>query len=310
MLVILILRPKIVVVSIPDSFPVLASCMSCFITRSKLIIDVRDPQEEITAHIYRKGLAGLIAKLYRRINYSMYRRAHAVVGVTRTLITVLAREIRRPIYYVPNGADLDVFKPISKEEARRKLGFDRDSVLITYVGYLSSYGYYNILPVLRAIRRIGERSGINVKLVVAGPIYDGSVKRIFESFKDEFEYVGVLDTEKVVTLLSACDIGIIPRVGDPVYNYAVPAKFYEYIAMGLPLIVITNKESELAKIVKENKLGFVCEPEDQVCLETSILALANNRNLLNEFKRNVLLFRRHIDRRIGAVRLYKLIINL
>ena len=181
--------------------------------RSKLIIDVRNSQEEIIVHIYRKGLSGLMAKLYRRINYSIYRRAHAVVGVTRMLITMLAREMCRPIYYVPNGADLDVFKPISKEEARKKLGFDQDSTLIMYVGYLYSYGYYNILPVLTVVRMVRKRLGINVKLVVTGPIYDEYVERIFESFKDELEYVGVLDIGKVITLLSACDIGIIPRVG-------------------------------------------------------------------------------------------------
>jgi len=230
--------------------------------------------------------------------------------VTRTLITMLAREIRKPIHYVPNGADLEVFKPISREEAKKKLGFNQDSLLIAFVGHLFSYGYYNVWPVLATIRRIRKKLGINIKLVVAGSIYDEGVKRTIESFKDVLEYVGVLDTEKLVTLMSACDIGIIPRVGDLIYNYAIPVKFYEYVATGLPSIVIAYKESELAKVVEENKLGFVCEPEDQACLENSILTLANNRSILNELKRNVLVFRRYIDRRIGAERLYRLIKEL
>jgi glycosyltransferase involved in cell wall biosynthesis len=309
-LVILIIRPKVVVISIPDPFPVLASYLGCSITRSKFIIDVRDPQEEIMIHTYREGLPGSIAKLHRRINYNIYRRAHAVIGVTRTLVTMLAREILRPIYYVPNGADLDVFKSIGKEGARKNLGLDQDSMLITYIGYLHSYGYYDILPVVTVVQRVKERFGINVKLVAAGPIYDDGVKSIFERFKDELKYVGVLDTGKLVMLLSACDIGIIPRVEDPIYDYAVPAKFYEHVAMGLPLIVIANRKSELAKIVEENKLGFVCEPKDRACLEASILTLANNKNLLNELKRNTLVFRKHIDRRIGAERLYRLIREL
>jgi len=309
-LIILILRPKVVIVSIPDSYLVIACYLGCILTRSRLIIDVRDPQEEILVHVNKRGFSHLIARLLRRTNYSIYRRIHAVTGVTRTLITMLAREIRRPIHYAPNGADLEVFKPISREEARKKLGFDQDSILIAYVGYLSSYGYYNILPVLVAIRRIRKKLGINVKLVVAGPIYDEGVKRIIKSFKDELEYAGVLDTEKLVTLLSACDIGVIPRVGDPIYNYAVPVKFYEYVAMGLPSIVIANKGGELAKIVEENKLGFVCEPEDQACLENSILTLAINKDLLDKLRRNVLVFRRYIDRRIGAERLYRLIKEL
>jgi glycosyltransferase involved in cell wall biosynthesis len=119
--------------------------------------------------------------------------------------------------------------------------------------------------------------------------------------------MGVLDTNSVVTLLSACDIGVIPRIGDPVYNYAVPVKFYEYIAVGLPVIAIANKRGELAEIVEENKLSIVCEPQDYACMEKAIKALAINKNLLDEFRKNVLIFRKYVDRRIGAERLFKLI---
>jgi len=262
-------------------------------------------------HMYnKKRFLSFIVKIYKKINYAIYRKCDAVVAVTRSLVTMLVKQLGMYIYLVPNGADLEVFKPINREEVRKKLGFDQDSILIAFVGHLSSYGYYDILPVLAAIRKIRKKLGINVKLVVAGLIYDEGVKRIIKSFKDELEYAGVLDTEKLVTLLSACDIGVIPRVGDPIYNYAVPVKFYEYVAMGLPSIVIANKGGELAKIVEENKLGFVCEPEDQACLENSILTLAINKDLLDKLRRNVLVFRRYIDRRIGAERLYRLIKEL
>jgi len=309
-LVILILRPKIVIVSIPDFLPVLASYLSCFITRSKLIIDVRDPQEEILVYTYRKGLSGLIARFCRRVNYSIYRRTHTVVAVTSRLVTMLVNELRRPVHLVPNGADLSIFKPIDKKVARFKLGLSQDSFVIGYIGYLSSRGYYNILPILLVIRRIRRELGVNIKLIVAGPMHDASVKRIVKYFKEEFAYMGVLDTKDIIALLSACDVGLIPRIKDPIYDYAIPAKFYEYVAMALPLIVLANNESELAKTVKENKLGFVCNPDDQVCLEDTIVRLATNRHLLNEIKRNVLTFRKYVDRSIGAERLFKLVTKL
>jgi len=308
-LLILILRPQTVIVSIPDSFPVLASHLGCTIIRSKLVIDIRDPQEEILMHMYnKKRFSSFIVKIYKKINYAIYRKAHAVIGVTRFLAMLLATKIGRNVRLITNGADLNVFKPIDRSLARRKLGLNQNSFLMGFAGTLT--WYYDVLPVLVALRKAKKKLNVDIKLIVAGPLYDIYLKNIFNCFRDVVTYLGVLEVEDIVTMLSACDIGIIPRVGDPIYNYAVPAKFYEYVATGLPLIIVANKESELAKIVEENKLGFVCEPEDQVCLENLILTLANNRNTLNELKRSVLVFRRYIDRRSGAERLYRLIKEL
>jgi len=309
-ILILILRPKVIMISIPDSYLILASYIGGVLVRSKIVIDIRDPQEEIMSFKYRKGLSDFITKVYKYISYGIYRRAHIIIGVTRTLINILIRKLYRPVYLIPNGADLNVFKPLNKKEARQRLGLSQESLLIGYIGGVSTYGYYNILPVLIAIRKIKRELGADIKFVVAGPILDGGIKRIIDYFKDELIYMGVLDINTVVTLLSACDIGVIPRIGDPVYDYAVPVKFYEYIAVGLPVIAIANKRSELAEIVEKNKLGIVCEPQDYDCIEKAIKALAINKNLLDEFRKNVLTFRKYIDRRIGAERLFKLISRL
>jgi len=309
-LLILILRPRIIIISIPDSYLVLASYIGSVLTRAKIVIDIRDPQEEIISSTYRKGISGFIAKVYKYINYTVYRRAHIITGVTRTLVTIMAHELHKPVYLIPNGAYLNVFKPLNKEEVRQKLRLDQGSLIIGYVGGLSSYGYYNILPILIAIRRIKRELGIDIRFVVAGSILDEGIKRIIDYFRDEFIYMGVLDTSNVVTLLSACDIGVIPRIGDPIYDYAIPVKFYEYVATGLPVTVIARKHSELAEVVEKNKLGIVCEPQDHICLKSAITTFAMNKTTLDKYKKNVLAFRGHIDRRIGAERLYKLINKL
>jgi glycosyltransferase involved in cell wall biosynthesis len=278
--------------------------------RSKLIIDIRDPQEELMVYRYRKVFLGLIVKIYRRINYSIYRRSDGVLGVTEKLVRTIAKEIGRPVYLVPNGADLSIFKPLDKEEARLRLGLSQETLFIGYVGGLSLYGYYNILPILAAIRKVRRELGIGIKLVAAGPIYDDSMRRIIEGFRDEFVYLGVLDTKGVITLLSACDLGVIPRIGDPIYDYAIPVKFYEYIATGLPIIVIARKRSELAEVVEKNKLGIICEPQDHICLEKAIETLAMNGGLIDGLRKNVLAFKKYVDRKIGAERLFKLISEL
>jgi colanic acid biosynthesis glycosyl transferase WcaI len=305
--IIILLKPKVVLVSIPDASLVLSSYIGCKLANSKLIIDIRDPQEELMIHTYRNGLTGFISKIYKQVNYSIYRRAYAIIGVTQTIVNMLTRETGRIVYLIPNGADLYIFKQIDIKEARKMLGLSQSSFLIAYIGGLSLGGYYDILPILMIVRKIRRILGLDVRLMIAGPLLDNVIKMIIEMFKDITYYLGIIDEKNIVKLLSACNIGIIPRIKDPIYNYAIPAKFYEYVALGLPLIVTANKESELAKIIEENKLGFVCEPGDQKCLERAITTFAMNKSILDEYKKNVLVFRRHIDRRIYAERLYKLI---
>jgi len=307
---ILAIRPKVVLVSIPDSHFVLPSYLGCALTGARFIVDVRDPEEEIMVWKYRRGLSGLLSKMYKRVNYSIYRRSHVVVGVTRSLVAMLARKIGRPVYLAPNGADLKVFKPIDRSVARKRLRLDQGSFLIAYVGTLSSRGYYDLLPLLLAIRRVRREVNVDVKLVAAGPILDDHVKKIIESFRDELVYLGLLDVEGVVNLLSACDVGVVPRVSDPIYDYMLPVKFYEYVAVGLPLIVMANKESELARVMEKNRLGLLCEPNNVGCLEKALSQLVKDRRLLEYFKKNSINFREFIDRKTGAEILFKTIKGL
>jgi glycosyltransferase involved in cell wall biosynthesis len=307
-LLILILRPKTVIISIPDSYLVLVSYIGSSLTKAKFIVDVRDPQEEILTRAHKKGLSGFVARIYKRINYAVYRRAYAVIGVTSSLVKLLAKEIGRSMCLIPNGADLDVFKPTDKSMARKKLGLNQDSFLIAFTGVLS--WYYDILPTLVALRRVRERLGIDIRLVIAGPLFEGRTKKVLEAFRDVATYLGLLNVNSIVAMLSACDVGLIPLIEDPIFNLALPAKFYEYVAMGLPLIVTANRGSELANIVEKRRLGFLCEPGDIVCLESTITLLVGNRNLLENLRENAFTFREYVDRRVGAERLFRLISKL
>jgi len=83
---ILILKPRIVVVSIPDSHLLLASYVGSLLVRSRIIVDIRDPQEKLMLISYKKGLSRFVAKTYKLINHSLYKRASEIIGTTRTLV--------------------------------------------------------------------------------------------------------------------------------------------------------------------------------------------------------------------------------
>jgi len=298
---VLVLKPRIILLSVPDSFPLIPAYIASKIIKAKFIVDVRDPTEEICLNspsFCRKIDRLLFGHIIRKINYALYKRADAVTTVTLTAKMILERVLERKVFVVPNGADLEYFKPKDKIETRRRLNFANNDFLILYAGTIG--GYYNVAEVIEVFKKLNNTTNNRiVRLVLAGTIVDRKHSDILKRIQTpNIIYLGALDAERLKELYSAGDVGLIPRINDPAFDYAVPAKFYEYVAMGLPVLAVCRRESELAKIIIENRLGIVCESKE--CLKKAIKILASNIELYNTFRENVLNYRKHIDRKIGA----------
>ncbi|MBK8551416.1 MAG: glycosyltransferase [Ignavibacteria bacterium] len=64
----------------------------------------------------------------------------------------------------------------------------------------------------------------------------------------------------------------------------MPSKIYEAMAAGLP--VLFSGTGEGAKIIKENRAGFVSGPKDYESLKENILKIKNSIELRNEMSVN------------------------
>lgn len=307
---IMLLRPKVIVISIPDFYPLLSTYIGAKLSKAKLIIDIRDPVEATMSYSIKKNIIErTILKMILRLNYLLYARVNALLAVTNSLKKLLEEKIGREVILVPNGADLSIFKPIEKSIARRKLSLDNNQIILAYIGLIG--GYYSFKNLIRCIKDINS-NGANLKLLLAGPIVDNCEADILNSpeFKNFTTYLGILDLEETRLLLSSANLGIIPRVDNPLFNYALPVKFYEYLACGLPVLALSCRESELSKCILDNNLGFVCEPYDITCIKKTLETIVSNRDLLRQYRINVLRFRRKIDRKIGAGTLINIIRKL
>jgi len=90
-------------------------------------------------------------------------------------------------------------------------------------------------------------------------------------------------------------------------QYAIPAKFYEYIASGLPVFALCRKESELAKIMTKYDVGWVCEYEDFCCIPQILKEIYLNRMLLIRKRINALESRHYFDRDIYSRKFVELL---
>ncbi|HEY5639692.1 MAG TPA: glycosyltransferase [Dehalococcoidia bacterium] len=129
---------------------------------------------------------------------------------------------------VPEG---HLFEPRDQAAASGASGGSARCDIITHGSMLKRYGVQTLIEALPRLR--DEIPGL--KLWVVG---DGEYRQALEdltmrlSVSDVVEFTGWIKHEEVANYIGRCRIGVVPML----YNQ-LPNKLFEYVAMGLPVVV-------------------------------------------------------------------------
>src|SRR5688572_9074240 len=164
-----------------------------------------------------------------------------------------AQQVLHPLY--------DNFgEPVSKEEARQKLGIDANEKIVLFFGFIRKYKGLDILLEAMKLLQPGEGSAAGTpKLLVAGEFYEDE-----KPFREQIKRLGIKDSlilrtdfiqdSEVKYYLCAADVVIQPYRNATQSGVTPLAYHFEK-----PMIV-TNVGS-LPTLVPHEKVGLVCEPE-------------------------------------------------
>jgi glycosyltransferase involved in cell wall biosynthesis len=84
--------------------------------------------------------------------------------------------------------------------------------------------------------------------------------------------------EKLEEFLSAADIWIIPYRKN-VAGVSVPSRFYNLLAIGRPVVIISEPDAEAALTVSENRVGWVVTPGDACELAKTIQVASSYKEI-------------------------------
>ena len=299
---VLIFKPKIVILSVPPFHYTPGIYIFSRLSNAKIIIDMRDPLDNTFIRYKKFRFINFIRRLYHAILYKL----DAILVVSKSMIhdlTKIMQPLSQKVYLMRNGVDLRVFKPIYELNIKETNEFK-----IFFMG--RSIEGYNISIVLKALSKLKEQ-GFNVYLYIAGtidPMILVEAKNL--GVLGNVKYLGVLSTKELVKVMAKMDLAIVPYYNDKRYKYSLPAKFYEYIASGLPVLVIAPPYFEIVEIVKENEIGVWCPVNNETCVILTIKQLYSNRQPLFKLKEKCLMFRNNIDRSKFAEELLKVILKM
>jgi glycosyltransferase involved in cell wall biosynthesis len=204
-------------------------------------------------------------------------RADKIIVVTSKLKEALQNEYGVPeekIVIINNGANTDLFRPINKAQARKKLGLDPDADYICFVGYLERWQGVEYL--IQHMPLIIERCPKTQLLIIGeGPIKQELVEQAESiGITRKVKFTGSVPYSKVPVYIGASDVCALLKIDAK--SGMSPLKLYEYMACEKP--VVASRVDGLG-VVEEFGTGFLVNREDGQQVAQAFCELLNNEKL-------------------------------
>lgn len=263
-----------IVVTSPPLFTLIPAIVLAKLRRAKLVVDIRDlwPDELVTYGGIKDG--SLPIKLMKLIERVGYRAANAVMCTTPAIAdTVIARGARRETTFVlPNGADLELFQPMSvHNEVAHDQPF-RNRIVVMYAGL---FGIKHSLEVLlEAAALLRDQKQIVFCLVGNGARRDALKQEAAKLGLDNVIIKDEVPVSELPSLLARADICFAAVRPEPYPRKVISVKVFEYLACAKPVVGALSGES--ARVLNESGGGLVVPPGDANAVAGAILELAND----------------------------------
>ncbi|MGX9426438.1 MULTISPECIES: glycosyltransferase family 4 protein [Bradyrhizobium] len=225
--------------------------------RSILIMHDLFPEVLVLSGLLKPG--SIVTRAMRAMNGLMFRALTTVVIIGRDsekLLLSYRGMTRDKIEFIPNWTTIDpAVRPVAADNAfRRGLGGR------FVVGLSGNLGFtHDPVIVFEAARRLKDDPGIHFLLSGWGVGFDKLRSMQSEAKLANITLVDRVADEDLQDFLSAADLWLIPYRKD-VAGVSVPSRFYNLLAVGRPVILISEPDAEAALTVTEHDLGQVVTP--------------------------------------------------
>ena len=201
----------------------------------------------------------MLAKAMRAFNARMFGALDAVVIIGRDTEKLLLRYggmTRDKIRFIPNWATLAPgVRAVTRDNRYRRPLSAR-----FVVGLSGNLGFtHDPVIVFEAARLLRDNRDIHFLLSGWGVGFDQLREMQSAARLPNVTLVGRVEDDQLEAFLSAADVWIIPYRKN-VAGVSVPSRFYNLLAIGRPVILVSEPDAEAALTVIEHDVGWVVAP--------------------------------------------------
>jgi len=233
-------------------------------TNRPLILDFRDGWSISPNPLWRRFY------FHRKMERKIIEAADKVIFATEGLRTEYAKQypnFSRKFKTIYNGFDPDFFPvEIAKKRLRRS-----SQMKLLYAGSLSDSippknRSRTIIPLLNGLNNIKNRHP-EIYEKISFEVYSNDIPNtrkfiLNESLSDKVTLRSKIGYKEIIGKMFESDVLLLIVMNDIFSKYIAPAKLYEYIAVGKPILALTPAFSEAFKIIQKYKLGSIVTYEN------------------------------------------------
>ena len=188
------------------------------------------------------------------------------------------------VFVVPPGVDLSMFQPIDRGEARRKIGYGSDR-LVLFVGRLERLKGVEVA--IRALALLRDRNHDDVRLLILGEDSkdgDESEKERLKAVasaagvRDRVDFLGSVAHHELPYFYSAAEVTVMPS-----YSESFGLVGLEAQASGRP--VVGSDVTGLRSVVRDEVSGYLVRDHDPAAYAERIGRLLDDPELAQQMGR-------------------------
>lgn len=260
----------------PALLPVLG-LFGLLIKKQKYVLLLHDLWPELPAH---NGFIEKNSILYRTIdsfNTLCFQYACGIVVLSDTMKKTVLQKVPKHkdrIHVIHNWADEGGVHPVGKEDNKLLEDFQvRDKKVVMYSGNLGRYQPLEVM--MYAADYLKDRDDI-----VFFFIGDGAKKKKLMGIARQkgltnVRFIPFQPMEKLAESLSMADISLIGIMPEN-EGVIMPSKLYGLLAVGKPILCVSDPDSEVVSILKNAGAGYHASIDDPKDLATKILSLLDD----------------------------------
>lgn len=226
----------------------------------------------------------LIYTFWKKANKKVFSKASHIITLTEGMKNRAAQYVdKRRITVIPIWTDNEFFKSIARNEnifvRQNKL---QSKFIIMYSGNL---GFTHNIEILVDLAAAFKKQ--NVEVLIIG---EGAKKALI---KKKIETLGVNNCrllpwqpmDMLPHSFSSAHIGVV-SLGNEASTLSLPSKTFNLMSVGVPILGIANKESELASLIKKYSIGESFKSNDLRGMVDFVNELINDKERFEWFGNN------------------------
>ncbi len=276
---------RVLVVTTPPTMPFVAA-LAALAKGASYTLLIHDNYPEILIATGKTKSNSLLVSAVTFANRWLYKFAARIIVVGRDMEQLLARKTQGldiPIVNIPNWAELEAVKPAARKENRLlgQLGLTGKLVFL----YAGNMGHPNDLEsIVECADAITDQTDIHFLFLGTGVKRKWLEQRVSDLGLTNVTILDPRPRSEQNDFLNACDVAIVSLVKDMV-GVSMPSRTYNILAVGKPILAMTETGSELARVVQDEGVGWVVPPGDPEILAETVMEIFNEREKLFEMGR-------------------------